>query len=447
MIPTKVREGLYGQVIEAVTYEKKPIQIRVKEKNEQPVSLNYGSEGFGFKGEIIYSQTSKEDCFIKFYESRVAERESRIEALYHATKKIRHLEPYYGIPMLYVKNASVGKYFIDISISKDLSVLGMEDYKKVRESPSWYPTFDDRMSIATQLCSMISTLHDAKIVHGDLSPANIMIGKNKDDEYKVILIDYDGFYIKGVPLLPLRVKINNIRTYGTDGFILPRILDSIERKNFDVVVDTDLFALGISVVEILMWSNGFKKLLNSPRETLLTKEMLKNRSLETLEPIIKKHSKLLNIIEKMLRTDNNNELPTPEDWLETMVERKQSKTSKVIGFEYTPAVRIRERKNTTTGLIYVGEPKRYKLEKNAINSFRIHNEILKKLKYRTEMKEGKCYITVTLKSDEVIHLAKESNDWRISISQKPNKKISISPADSLFYDRWQITFMDVKERK
>ena len=117
----------------------------------------------------------------------------------------------------------------------------------------------NRLNLLMQLCDSIAYLHDAKFLHRDICPRNIMV--TQDDVLK--LIDF-GLTI---PYLPAFCAPGN-RT-GTPDYLAPEL---VKRKATDHRVD--IYALGVTAFEIftggLPWERtqsseeNFRRRLNTP---------------------------------------------------------------------------------------------------------------------------------------------------------------------------------------
>ena len=145
----------------------------------------------------------------------------------------------------------------------------------------------NRINYIGQLCDAITYLHDAKFLHRDLCPRNVMV----DKEGVVKLIDF-GLTI---PFTPQFCKPGN-RT-GTVDYLAPEI---IKRMSTDHRVD--LFALGVTAYEI--FSSGLPwERTPSSEETLRRRMNTAPRNVRDLRPDL--DEKTVSVLMKAIERDRN----------------------------------------------------------------------------------------------------------------------------------------------
>jgi serine/threonine protein kinase len=100
--------------------------------------------------------------------------------------------------------------------------------------------FDQLRSIMGAVVAAVQALHRAGIVHGDLSPSNILISR-RGDRYSAHVIDFDSSFLVGAP--PLREE-----TVGNPPYYSPELLAYLLGPGSDgttLTEQSDTFALGV----------------------------------------------------------------------------------------------------------------------------------------------------------------------------------------------------------
>lgn len=106
--------------------------------------------------------------------------------------------------------------------------------------------FDEKRKIMGTVVSALLSLSSAKIVHGDLSPANILIS-SRDKGYGASVIDFDSSFLDGEP--PPAAE-----TMGNPPYYSPELLNYINNPGSDralLTTKSDIFALGVVFWEYL----------------------------------------------------------------------------------------------------------------------------------------------------------------------------------------------------
>jgi serine/threonine protein kinase len=99
---------------------------------------------------------------------------------------------------------------------------------------------DQRLSILLTVASALKALHNASIVHGDLSPGNILLSRAPTG-FKANVIDFDSSYLSGDP--PPADEM-----MGNPPFYSPELLSYIQETLTDpkqLTTKSDIFALGL----------------------------------------------------------------------------------------------------------------------------------------------------------------------------------------------------------
>ncbi|MFH1283443.1 MAG: diguanylate cyclase [bacterium] len=118
---------------------------------------------------------------------------------------------------------------------------------------------DQILNIMIQLAEVLKYVHSKGIIHRDIKPTNIIIGKSKN-EYKVKLIDF------GIALMMELGAIHKVeQVVGTFGYMSPETMGIVNRR---VDERSDLYSLGIIFYKLITGELPFKakeisKLLHS----------------------------------------------------------------------------------------------------------------------------------------------------------------------------------------
>ncbi|MGC2330881.1 MAG: serine/threonine-protein kinase [Candidatus Acidiferrales bacterium] len=201
---------------------------------------------------------------------------------------------------------------------------GPEDFGRVRSSGRWAPFDKDaRLRFAAELAVAVAGLERAGIVHGDISPGNILIGNSSSNGAICILCDYDGYHNAQVPRLPRKDGAFPCRPLGSPGYQYPDLISTLKadmRNDADIWVQTDRFALGVAICEVVVWSDEVEKLLqNEGRGQLLADDVIENRDLSRLPTrIIDRFPDGFLLLDKAIRANSPDSMPSPEDWLRVL---------------------------------------------------------------------------------------------------------------------------------
>ena len=174
----------------------------------------------------------------------------------------------------------------------------------------------DRREMACQLCYAIVGLEKLKIVHSDLSPANIVLGKYSDTEARCVLIDYDGFHNPNVPKLPGQARI-----VGTAGYQHPSLIRRIEQGNGaddNLFVENDRFALGVLCFELMTWTTAIADSLPAGQTGFVNEDELKQRRLDVPAAAKSVWPEGFKLLKQAVKEPDIRSLPGPEDWLQAL---------------------------------------------------------------------------------------------------------------------------------
>jgi serine/threonine protein kinase len=96
-------------------------------------------------------------------------------------------------------------------------------------------TIDTLLEVSQQLVAGLLSMHDFKVVHGDISPANVLL----DHHHHAFLADF----------AESTCDETRSMTRATFGYLAPEALKDL--KNFTATLQSDAFALGVTLKEIL----------------------------------------------------------------------------------------------------------------------------------------------------------------------------------------------------
>ncbi len=101
---------------------------------------------------------------------------------------------------------------------------------------------DNKMRLLQNVCTAVSSLHSAKIVHGDLKVDNALLEKSSGDEpFIARLIDFDSSYFNQEPPIVDEMM-------GDPPYYSPELLNYVQGKDTDrtkMTTQSDIFALGL----------------------------------------------------------------------------------------------------------------------------------------------------------------------------------------------------------
>lgn len=117
-----------------------------------------------------------------------------------------------------------------------------------------------RLRCAVDLIHSTAVLEEKGIVHGDLSPANIVVNLDAQaGQPALYLVDFDAFvaHSAGDDLKSLSIAEDDTCIYGTDGYCPPVLSERYAKGDTSVAPVTDVFARDMLILELLFMGPGF----------------------------------------------------------------------------------------------------------------------------------------------------------------------------------------------
>jgi hypothetical protein len=315
---------IYGASLDIKTRDGAGGVIRIP---QQPTGWpRPGSEAYGLRTELdIKRPTGTETipAFLKLFRTEVKEREVRTRLLI-ATELAKKSHFFHGIPFGWLGRFKINNVELNAHFTRMIRGPyngGPEDFFRLRGDGRWAKIGGDRRRrFAAELAAAVAGLERAGIIHGDISPGNTLIGQSSSGQDICILCDYDGYHSNRVPRLPRKADRLSCRPLGSPGYQYPALIQAIEadtHSDADIWVETDRFALGAAICEMLVWSDQVDKILQTDgRGQLLPNELIKSRDLARLPTrVIDAFPEGFMLLDKALRAGSPAAMPSPEDWL------------------------------------------------------------------------------------------------------------------------------------
>jgi serine/threonine-protein kinase len=211
-----------------------------------------GGEGKAYK---LQRADGSIGAYLKFFNKPSAERVARTHWLIE--QRIPTWLPNLAAgPSLWIDTRKLGRpngVTFDFAASFARAVPGetWRDLKKRIARNEIALTEDFRRRCIADLSRCTARLGEMAIVHGDLSPANIVIDVNAPPgEAALYLIDFDAFVAEAAG--PGLSSITGEGcTYGTEGYYAPGLVERARSKNAPVIPETDLYARDMLAIELL----------------------------------------------------------------------------------------------------------------------------------------------------------------------------------------------------
>jgi serine/threonine protein kinase len=301
-------------------------QLLIRIPTDQPAGWpKKGAEAWGLVAEIDAvrnGSTVTTKAFLKLFLFDVPEREGRTASLISRGFAKKH-EQFHGVPFGWI--GQINHEGVTASAHFTHMINGPfggypEDFRRLRESKRWNYTTKQRRRFAAELAATIAGLEAAKIVHGDISSRNILVGTSSDGAERCLLCDYDGFFHETTSRLPRRSNGLSIRPLGSAGYQYPGLIQEIRNDKDgtdDIYVATDRYALAIAICELMIWSEAVEEVMGSlGRDQLFDDESAMARSFGDLpQEIIDLFPEGFQMLKRALEAPSPTLMPSPEEWL------------------------------------------------------------------------------------------------------------------------------------
>lgn len=254
---------------------------------------------------------------LKCFDHYLPERSPRQEYLVRLGLASLHEWLYEGVPYLWMHREVCGVPVYGHVAKRVGSAVAGEDFRIVRDSEQ-IDAFseDNRLEMAAQLCVAVSGLERIDIVHGDLSPANIIVARD-GDHARCSVIDYDGYRSSAVSDLPRLHEDVAVRPLGSPGYQHPSLMHRLaaDKDNSDETlrVENDRFALAVLCVELMTWTATTGEALD--RTELLDTEALLRHRLVVPPSVAARWPEGVALLERCVQEPDPAALPSPEEWL------------------------------------------------------------------------------------------------------------------------------------
>jgi eukaryotic-like serine/threonine-protein kinase len=161
-----------------------------------------------------------------------------------------------------------GSHYYKVSEKVEVSSLAVENVKSL--------STEEKLLLFVTIAHSVRILHDAKIVHGDLKPPNILIKRTNKGTYVAKVIDFDDSYSEGVLDLPPDEIVGDPAYYSPELWKL--ITGKSEPESTPISTRSDVFALGMMFCQY--WS-GYLPDFDRGKLKYLCNAMLEKGDLKT----------------------------------------------------------------------------------------------------------------------------------------------------------------------
>lgn len=315
---------LYGQSFDVYNAATRTSEI-VEIKPKAVYRARMGLEAYGMRCVHKHSQKGDIETFLKIFKLDVGERSDRTRFLRDLGLVSKHAWVFQAVPYAWLDRKSVNDVEIIGHMTKFVGLEyggPAEDFATLKEG-AWDVCDERRRRVfAAHLASAVAALERMSLTHCDLSHGNIMIGPGPDGAEVCCLCDFDGFAADGVTPLPRRDASGApVRPLGTTGYQYPELLDRISRDASDsdpsILVETDRFALGAIICEMMVWDTDVSAQLN--RMELLSDEIIRRRRIDLLpDAIVKRFPKGFALLQTALKAGSPDAMPSPQEWLQLL---------------------------------------------------------------------------------------------------------------------------------
>jgi serine/threonine protein kinase len=428
-------QGLYGQnfsITNSTTRSAETVEIQRKEI----FPARAGLEGYGIRALHRHATRGNVHTFLKIFQKDVPQRHGRSQFLVKMGLAKHHEWIFQGVPYAWLNRRKVNGIEIVGHLTKFIGLqygAPAEDLMVLKDDGKWHSYSNaERRSLAIHLALAICGLEKLSLVHGDLSPGNVMIGPGPNETDVCCLCDFDGFQHPSVSRLPRKIDGIPTRPLGSEGYQYPELVERIgaDKNNDDetIIVETDRFALGVLICEMMVWSPSVMRALG--RAELLDKRIILSRRLSGIpEEVGAMFPKGFALLESALRAGSCSSMPTPEDWLNCLGQ------ALVARFQSAPMI-----------LFYRGQGPEKELHRRAVlsskpsGSFGMVHSDLADIAFNRDSQNQ-----VTLSINGGVPGALKRCGQQRGLTTHDRASLKMAPGDVLHIGGWEIEFMDSAE--
>jgi len=392
-----------------------------------------GSEGIVAPIICHHPEDGEIPSILKFFNQEIPGRNKRFEYLVDLGLTKIHDWLYSGVPYLWIDKRIHGIRIHGHAAKHIGAKRHGDDFRIFRENGQIDNfTRNDRREMAAQLCCAIIGLEKLGIVHGDLSPANIVIGKQGKNDVHCVLIDYDGYHSDAVKPLPRTYNGKTVRLLGSPGYQHPSLIRKMaaDRQGTDekIYVENDRFALGVLCFELMVYTSRIERNLN--RTTILDPGELANNKVGVPEAVKGEWPEGYHLLEKMVHETNTNRLPSPDDWLRALGFQSDWATKPLMKIER----QVGNEPRTLVRRVEFSDPGGGKGDLSPVDPR------LMLVHYAYSFKDGKCEkMVLYFPSYSVIFLWR---DGQRSDMRGRDQEIVVKPGDVIMSNHWVFSFSD-----
>ena len=206
------------------------------------ILLSQGAEGKIFIGEFLSKKCVVKERFVKKYRVKELDQKLTKNRMLNESKNIARASKLgINVPTLYFVDLIERKIYMEyLENSCQLKVILQEIYSK--DDISQYKSLIDKIS--NDLGNMISNLHSGDLIHGDLTPSNIILKVKEDtnsellNNAKEIILEnknYDYMYLIDFGLSSVALSTTSgIEDKAVDLYVLKRAIISSNPKSEDL---------------------------------------------------------------------------------------------------------------------------------------------------------------------------------------------------------------------
>jgi hypothetical protein len=321
MTATDLRR-IYGQSFQVkLAGSDKAVNFYVHEHEPgTPKGARAGREGYGLRVDCEHPDKGSVPSFLKIFKLDVPERRPRNAFLRSLGLAKRHHWLFAGLPYGDLPRIEINGVRVVGHLAKQILDEDGEqalDLSQLFLARKWTYSEKERRKFCGQLCCAIVTLEGLGLVHGDISPANVMIGRDHLGKEAAILCDFDGFYHESQELLPLKYQRRPVRPAGSPGHQYPQLLEEIQSGSPGACVRTDRFALAAIICQMMVWQDSTSSELG--REELLENSAIKRRDIRQVPEQLKATwPEGFDFLRRALSASGIHDMPSPKEWLEIL---------------------------------------------------------------------------------------------------------------------------------